>query len=88
MVGNMTRTPPQLVSPEEAVKLSLLYACTESGDRAIAIADEYMRQTAEENTGYRFKTYFLYATLYEAGRVQGIREERQRRKPRVSTIKE
>ena len=85
MVGSLKSNPPQLVTPEEAVKLSLAFSGVDTAAIAMEIAKEYYRCTPDIKDGL-FKLGFLYSTLYEAGRLQGIREERRRRKPRVSTL--
>ena len=84
MIGSLKSCSPQLVTPEEAVKLSLKFSGVGTADIAMKIAEEYYRNTTDIKDGL-FKLGFLYSTLYEAGRLQGIREERRRRKPRAST---
>lgn len=77
------RTPPTMINPVETVELCLQYGTIDSGSIAVEIANRY-----EERTPYtgRYRLFCLLGTVYEAGRLQGIREERARRKPRVSTL--
>ena len=87
MLGNSRRspTPPQLVTPEEAVELALKFGTAKAAYIAKDIADEYKRRTAGEKDGI-FRQLFMYAAIFEAGRLQGVREERYRRKPRAATL--
>lgn len=77
------RTPPTLIDPEEIVELCLSYATIDTGNVAAELVEHYNRKSPY--TG-RYRTFCLLATLYEAGRIQGMREERAKRKPRVSTL--
>lgn len=81
MIGNAKRAFPELITPAEAVALSVKYGTAEAGARAIDIANEYQRQTEGERDR-RFREYWTLAAIYDAGRMQGIREERARRKAR------
>ena len=77
MIGNAKRAFPELITPAEAVALSVKYGTAEAGARAIDIANEYQRQTEGERDRRD-----IAAAIYDAGRMQGIREERARRKAR------
>lgn len=85
MIGNSKRPPAELISPQEAVALALKFATTQSAYIAEDIEREYMKQTSAEQSP-RWRYGWLLATLYNAGRIQGIREERQRRKPKPLTL--
>ncbi len=85
MIGNSKRPPAELISPQEAVDLALKFSTTQSAFIAEDIEREYMKQTEGEKSP-RWRYGWLLATLYNAGRIQGIREERQRRKPKPLTL--
>lgn len=85
MIGNSKRTITPLITPAEAVKLSLMFSTCQTAYIADDIKEEFMSQTSGEMDG-RFRLGWLLSTLYEAGRIQGIREERQRRKPKPLTL--
>lgn len=79
MIGANSKQPPQLITPEEAVAISMRAGTTDEIYIAVAIAEEYERLNFAPNDKW-YHIACLYATLYEAGRLQGIREERYRRK--------
>lgn len=73
-----------MVTPEEAIKLfkfrSYLDTCTAMEIyRAFIEAGEWGRY----DRTYQMNLYVLLATAWNAGRVQGIREERAKRKKRA-----
>ena len=79
MIGNPKVTHPDLISAAEAVALSSFTTC-ESAYRAAAIADEFRKRSRERDP--RSLMIWIYAAIFDAGRIQGIREERSRRKAR------
>lgn len=76
---------PQLITAEEAVAISLRAGTTEEIHRAVEIAAEYQKREptliAERGDTF-YRAACLYATIWEAGRIQGIREERSKQKKR------
>ena len=82
MVGK--RDFPELITPQEAAELCSSYGTIESMERGRSIA-EAVRQS-ESKHGYN-DPYWIYCvslgTIYEAGRIQGIREERLKKKERT-----
>ena len=74
MIGNT----PALVTPEEVVRLALSYATARDVWIALDIANEWKKQASGKDGD--FSLYWLYAAIFEAGRIQGIREERNRRR--------
>ncbi|MBR4555271.1 MAG: hypothetical protein IKO27_06715 [Ruminococcus sp.] len=72
-------TPPELITPEEATRIVKKAGTTESVERAIAIIEKYCPPAAPlfiQNLALAF----IAAAIYDAGRIQGIREQRQRKK--------
>lgn len=77
-----------LITPEEAVALAR-YCCLDDAIFAVSVADEYAhsnKSMAGERERALFEVvkpcYIGYAlsAVFNAGRIQGIREERARRK--------
>ena len=74
---------PRLVTAEEAVAISNKAGTVEECFIAVEIAEEWWRQMPpimRESHDVLFIRSTLYATLWTAGRLQGIREERAKRK--------
>lgn len=71
-----------LIEPEEAARL-WGYRGVEDTYRADAIAKYVVKQNASENDRLWLNLKIL-STVYLAGRIQDIREERQRRRERAS----
>lgn len=71
-----------LIAPDEAVKHTRHYNYFYISERETVrqIWNAYNRMTPNRNDMYNFSANF-YVTLFNAGRLQGIREERLRRKP-------
>lgn len=74
----MSKLPAELITPAEAAAISLKGGKVESLYRAKAILDAFI--TAATQKGYSEETAMLFslATLYDAGRIQGIREQRRK----------
>lgn len=70
---------PRLIDVPEAVTLSMKYSTTGSAYTAKEIADEYERACSEQHRGPH-SIAWMYAAIFDAGRIQGIREERSRRR--------
>lgn len=70
-----------LVTPEEAVSLSE-YSVANSGKSAMQIANHCKQafKTMYSGADPAFNYLCMVQAIFEAGRIQGIREERNRRK--------
>ena len=81
MLGNCRRPfPERLIDARTAVYLCRKYATVESVYRADEVVGEYILQHPEQNIMMTQDCRFMLATIYDAGRLQGIREERRKRK--------
>ena len=80
MLGNCARPfPEKMVNPKSFVALYAHEATCESIYRAEEIQNEWQRQGWL--TGDRRYDYMsMIGAIYEAGRLQGIREERRKKK--------
>lgn len=76
---------PELITPQEAIDLSSKYGTVESIDRAHSIAEAVKEREDAVCFGKDPRWIYLIAlgTIYDAGRIQGIREERLKRKARL-----
>lgn len=74
-----TQTQEQLVSPKEAIHL-YQYATVVSVYLAKEIAEEYAKTKHISLANQPFEFFVLLSLLLETGRIQGIRQERQKRK--------
>ena len=83
MVGK--RDFPELITPQEAAELCARYGTTECIERGRNIAEAVKQRETE--SGWNNDPYWIYyvslGTIYEAGRIQGIREERLKKKERT-----
>ena len=75
---------PELITPEEAAELTHKAGTVDDSIRGEAIYNTYIETTPPEKIAkYRsFVTFCAIGAIYAAGRIQGIREERQRRRTR------
>ena len=80
MIGNVKRNIPELITPAEAVSLTREYATSQEILAVIEIEREYRKHPERNAKNPRDLYMILLTTCYNAGRIQGIREERQRRK--------
>ncbi len=78
MTGNVTREYPELCTAEEIIALSK-FATVESAERAQRIFDA-TKDSRKEDRDTFWTFYCALANIYDAGRIQGIREERMRRR--------
>lgn len=76
----MKALPPVLITPAEATALSLTAGGTESIYRAKDIYDAFLPVAHEQGYTDSFAFMCALATIYDAGRIQGIRECRNRKK--------
>ena len=68
-----------LITPEEALSL-LRFSTISSIYRAKDLRKAYEVNQEKHTEGSRWDTMCLLAFIYDVGRIQGIREERERRK--------
>lgn len=80
MIGDLTATVPQLVTAPEMLKL-YRHMSFENYDLVKQIMEAiYKKERETGDTDTLFIRATMYCALFEAGRLQGIREERKRRK--------
>jgi len=79
MTGNYGDNHPLLISPAEAVAIAIDNVTMVSASRARDIIKEWIRRTSDRSSAENWPGW-MYAAIYEAGRIQGIREERQKKK--------
>ena len=72
-------TPPELITPQEAAALSDKFGTTDDIYRADDIYKEFMKLKGSESDN-RLKILCAIAAIYTAGRIQGIREERRKKR--------
>lgn len=72
-------TPPELITPEEAVKIIKPNGTLEAMIRALAVAEQY-NSAAARFFCCDWELARILALVYDTGRIQGIREQRQRKK--------
>lgn len=82
MIGNFAKPfPARMVDPKNFVALYQRIATCESMYRAEEVANEWKVQIRSVPVDDpRFDYMSMLGAIYEAGRVQGIREERRRKK--------
>lgn len=75
----MENTPPELITIEEAIRI--IYPNQTLGDmlRAKKIFEAF-NLVMPTDTNYKWRLTRLLAAVYSVGRIQGIREERIKRK--------
>ena len=76
MTGNKGDFAPVLISPAEGVRLTSKHITLESVHRATAITKEWKSQSTGENGNTDI--LWMLGAVYEIGRIQGLREARQR----------
>lgn len=72
-------TLPELIAPQEAAALSAKFGTTDDIFRAEEIYNEFLKLKGAENDT-RWKFLCAISTIYIAGRIQGIREERRKKR--------
>lgn len=78
MIGK--KTTKLLISPEEIVEICDKAGTIDSIDIARAVEKAYLALNSVTSDKDCWLYYCLIATIYDAGRIQGIREERAHRK--------
>lgn len=76
MVGNLKKQAGILVTIEEVVTLCKNHCTTDSGDFCYEAVTEWKQRYSQMNG--LFSQIWMYSCLFEAGRIQGIREERRK----------
>ena len=71
--------PPELISAKEAIEICLRAGTIDSIEKALPIFEGYKKEFSKECNGSEtaFITACALGTVYDAGRIQGIREERK-----------
>lgn len=75
--------PGRMITAEESVAISHRAATVDSCFIAREISHEYMMQNPPREGEYTLWLYCMYGAIYDAGRIQGIREERARRRAKA-----
>lgn len=77
MIGK--KEVPIMISAEEIVSICDNAGTIDSIDMAIAIEREFRKlESSQTCNDQKWNYYRMLATIYDAGRIQGIREERKR----------
>lgn len=86
MVGN--GKAQLLISPQEAITIARKYGTVDTIDIALELYKEWNSQTSTDIwTGHRdFSFMCMLSTIFDAGRIQGIREERQHKQIRGASV--
>lgn len=81
---------PELITKEEAVNICIRAGTSESVERSCAIYSAFIAEAHKRGYDDEFAVLFAMATVYDAGRIQGIREERKARlaKTQIKTTRE
>lgn len=77
MIGK--RQAPALITTEEAIQLSFRAGTHESIERSYPLFKAYIEEALKRGYSGEFAILCALATVYDAGRIQGIREERKAR---------
>lgn len=89
MLGNMMKPHKVMIDPQEAVKLARKYSTLDTLQLVAQLAAEWNKQeslsgTKPEDLLYcDYDTLLLLSAVFDAGRLQGIRETRERGKERA-----
>ena len=78
LINKKSEAAPELVNPETFVPLYLHHATIGAIERARKIQEEYIRQDPWKDADPEWWFASMLGAVYEAGRVQGKREERER----------
>lgn len=71
-------TPPALITTQEAVEIALKAVGVEDIRRAVPVYVGFLDGAKKKSWGYcSFLQECAIAAVYQAGRIQGIREERR-----------
>ena len=78
MIGN--GKAQLLISPQEAITIARKFGTVDTIDIALELCKEWNSQTSTDIwTGHRdFSFMCMLSAIFDAGRIQGIREERQK----------
>ena len=78
LINKKSEAAPELVNPETFVTLYLRHATVGAMERARKIRAEYIRQDPWNDADPEWWFASMMGAVYEAGRMQGKREERER----------
>ena len=78
LINKKSEAAPELVNPETFVPLYLHHATIGAIERSRKIQEEYIRQDPWKDADPEWWFASMLGAVYEAGRVQGKREERER----------
>lgn len=78
MVGNLKAQPSILVTVDEVVTLCRKYGTSETADFCYEVAKEWNRRSHHPDS--LFSQMCMLSCCFDAGRIQGIREERTTRR--------
>lgn len=81
MIGK--NTVNELITPEEAAALARKAGTAEEIERGLAVYEAFVRSATAAEIETKFLKYAVIGAIYTAGRIQGIREERQLRKQTI-----
>lgn len=81
MLGNLTKQPSIMVTVDEVVTLCRKYGTTETADFCYQVAQEWNKRSHQPDS--LFSLMCMCSCLFDAGRVQGKREERAARRSRT-----
>lgn len=78
MVGNLKSQPSILVTVDEVVTLCRKYGTSETADFCYEVAKEWNKRSHQPDS--LFSQMCMLSCCFDAGRIQGIREERTTRR--------
>ena len=78
MLGTGKKDVPRYIDPKGFVDLYLKYATVDCIYRAQEVADEFMRSKPNRGDDELFYFMSLLGAVFEAGRMQGMREVRMK----------
>ena len=82
-------TPDLLIEPAEICDIMDRAGTLDDTERGLDVANEYMRRNGNfllldgRNTEYAWHLHWMLAAVYQAGRIQGIREIRKQSAAKV-----
>ncbi len=77
MVGNLKSQPSILVTVDEVVTLCHKYGTSETANFCYGVAKEWNKRSHQPDS--LFSQMCLLSCCFDAGRIQGIREERRKK---------
>ena len=83
-------TPDLLIEPAEICDIMERAGTLDDTERGLDVANEYIRRNGnfllldKGNSECEWHWHWMLAVIYQAGRLQGIREQRAQRRERVN----